>query len=108
MDIKQVQSQLKQFQKAVSEKIKIDQMIIFGSYLEGTAQDGSDIDVIVVSENFNGVDNFDRSRILDMAAGDIDPEIQAWGFTQQELEAADELTTLGYARTSGFKFQFNS
>ena len=103
MDIKQIQPQLKFFLQTVSRFVKVDQMIIFGSYMEGTAKRDSDIDVIVVSENFKNIDNFDRSRLLDKAAGDIDPEIQAWGFTRDELEAADELTTLGHARTSGIR-----
>ena len=104
MDINQIQQPLNQFLQAVSKNVRVDQLIIFGSYLEGKARSDSDIDVVVVSENFRDIDPFDRSRMLDNAAGDINPEIQAWGFTAEELEAADELTTLGYARTSGIRF----
>jgi predicted nucleotidyltransferase len=103
MDISQIQQPLNQFLQAVSQDIQIDQLILFGSYLEGNAGPDSDIDVVVVSENFRTIDPFDRSRLLDKAAGDIAPEIQAWGFTPEELEAADELTTLGYARTAGVR-----
>jgi len=103
MDIKQVQKPLTQFVQNIPASIKVDQVIVFGSYLEGKARPDSDIDVVVVSENFRDIEPFDRSRMLDKAAGDINPEIQAWGFTTEELEAADELTTLGYARTSGIR-----
>lgn len=104
MDLSQIQPPLNQFLQAVSSRIKVDQMIIFGSYLEGTAREDSDIDVVVVSEDFKKLRADKRTQVLDQAARFIRPEIQAWGLTNEEMEAADELTTFGYARTSGIRF----
>jgi hypothetical protein len=39
---------------------------------------------------------------LDKVAQFIRPEVVATGFTQEELESADELTILGNARTSEY------
>ena len=79
-------------------------MYIFGSYLEGNPTTDSDIDVIVVSDDFQTMDEDKRLDILEEAASDIEPDIEAWGFTNRELENADELSTLWYARTSGIPF----
>src|SRR4030067_1125623 len=49
------QKTLIQFVKNIPASIKVDQVIVFGSYLEGTARPDSDIDVIVVSDDFRGM-----------------------------------------------------
>lgn len=104
MDIKQIQKPLTQFVANIPPSLKVDKVLVFGSYSKGTATKDSDIDVVVASEDFEKIDHFDRIKILDTAAGDIKPEVQAWGFTNQELESFDELTTAGQARTSGIRF----
>ena len=103
MDISKINQPLTQFSENLSKQIHIDKVFVFGSYSKGTATENSDIDVVVVSENFRGQDEFSRWKILDVAAHYISPEIQAWGFTQDELDEADELTTLGQARTKGIR-----
>lgn len=104
MDIKQVQKPLTQFVKNIPASIKVDQVIVFGSYLEGTARSDSDIDVIVVSDDFRGMDEDQRLKLLYQSRRFIEPEVHRWGFTSEELNQASELTTLGYARTSGIRF----
>jgi predicted nucleotidyltransferase len=80
-------------------------VIIFGSYLEGLATEESDIDVLVISDEFAGLNEDNRLDILDAAAEGIVPEIHPWGFTSDELKKAHRLTTLGYAREKGVRFQ---
>ena len=92
-----------QYQRALARKITIEQMIVFGSHLEGKARADSDIDVFVISEDFKTLDFDQRWDILYDAAEAIEPEIDAWGFTPNELEQASRLTTLGHAREKGLK-----
>ena len=104
MDIKRIQSPLKQFIRNLPRSINVDRVIVFGSYLEGTAEPDSDIDVIVVSENFKQMDEDQRLDLLYFAKRYVDPEIHPWGFTNDELQAASPLTTLGHARDHGWRF----
>ena len=104
MDTRQINQPLKKFIKAVSQKVAVDEVIVFGSRLEGNAREDSDIDVIVVSDDFRKMDEDQRLDILYDAADDIDPEVHPWAFTNEELNQKSELTTWGYARTSGFRF----
>lgn len=43
--------------------IQIDEIIIFGSYAEGTAKNDSDIDIIVISKDFRNKDIFERVQL---------------------------------------------
>jgi predicted nucleotidyltransferase len=44
-------------------QIKIDQLILFGSYAKGTQTKDSDIDIAVVSENFTGNRFLDNRKL---------------------------------------------
>jgi predicted nucleotidyltransferase len=104
MGINQIKKPLNQFLREVSKSIKVDQMIIFGSYAKGTATPDSDIDVLVISDNFKKVREDKRLNILDRAARFIRPEIVAAGFTNEELVKFGELSILGQARMLGARF----
>jgi uncharacterized protein len=104
MDMHPVKKPLNEFLQNVAKTIKVEQMIIFGSYLEGTATEDSDVDVFVISDDFKTVELEKRLDILDAAAEGIEPKVHPWGHTTEELNRADELTLLGYARTVGLRF----
>ncbi len=103
MDTRTVDRRLAEFRKAVAKRIRVAELIVYGSYLEGNATEDSDIDVLVVSNDFAGMTEDERLDILEDAAGLTEPFIHAWGFTSAEIEQASELTTLGYARTAGLR-----
>ncbi len=50
----------------INRGISVDKIVFFGSYVEGTAQEESDLDIIVVAESFEGKDIFER---IELAAG---------------------------------------
>src|SRR5688572_3384245 len=104
MDINQIREPLTDFFQKVSQKIAIDQAIVFGSYSTGTSTEESDIDVVVVSEDFKNLRSDKRLKILDEAAAFIRPEIVAAGFTRKELERASKFSIIGQARDWGIKF----
>jgi len=49
--------------EALKENIRISQAVLFGSYAKGTEHEFSDIDVAVVSEDFEGIRLFDNIRL---------------------------------------------
>ncbi len=50
-------------QEALKENIQITKVILFGSYAKGTNTELSDIDIAVVSEDFEGIRLFDNIRL---------------------------------------------
>lgn len=108
MDSKHLRKPLSQFVHQAAEAIKVDEVILFGSHLEGNATEDSDIDVMVISDSFKGMDIDRRLDVLYKATGKIEADIHPWGFTQEELQTASHLTLLGYARDHGIHFDPNS
>jgi predicted nucleotidyltransferase len=43
--------------------VDVDKIVVFGSYARGEEKKGSDIDIIIVSRNFEGKDIFERVEI---------------------------------------------
>lgn len=103
VDTRSITRRLTEFREALTEQIQVAELIVFGSHLEGNATADSDIDVIIVSDDFASMTEDERLDILEDAAGLAEPIIHAWGFTRREIEQASELTTLGYARAAGLR-----
>ncbi|PKK85545.1 MAG: nucleotidyltransferase [Thermoplasmata archaeon HGW-Thermoplasmata-1] len=55
---------VKEFKKEIEKDLSIDVLIFFGSRTTNHYQDDSDIDLIIVSDKFRGVDFFDRGLNL--------------------------------------------
>lgn len=79
--IKKYRDQLKQFKGITCKKI-----LIYGSRMRGTAIEGSDIDLIVISDDWKKYSQRERLEILGIAAARILKPIQAVGFTPDEIK----------------------
>jgi uncharacterized protein len=51
--------------EASKDNIRISEAILFGSYAKGTYHDLSDIDIAVVSNDFDGVSFYDSQKLQD-------------------------------------------
>ena len=51
--------------EALKLNIKISQAVLFGSYAKGTNHEYSDIDVAVVSDDFEGIRFYDNQKLFD-------------------------------------------
>ena len=66
-------------------------LVLFGSYAEGTFKDGSDIDLIVVSEDFSGKGYWERIDLLAEAVYEVFQPIEAVAMTPQEWDSKETL-----------------
>ena len=70
-------------------------IILFGSYAGGTPREDSDIDVIVIADDFKAMNLRERLELLGIAAGRVFEPIEALGYnTQEELESRKKETFL--------------
>jgi len=72
-------------------------IVVFGSCAQGTATEHSDIDVAVISDDFEGMNLFKRLELIGLALGRariIEP-IEALGYTRREFDADVRGTFLG-------------
>ncbi|MBI5197602.1 MAG: nucleotidyltransferase domain-containing protein [Nitrospirae bacterium] len=59
-----------------SKGIRVEKVLLYGSYASGKPHAGSDLDLAVVSPDF-GKDRFEEGKMLLQAAWRVDPRIEA-------------------------------
>jgi predicted nucleotidyltransferase len=62
---------LRQFVATISREIVLREVYLFGSYATGTNREESDIDVAVVSDEFQGIRFYDRQRVHQIIKNDL-------------------------------------
>lgn len=67
--------------------INVEKIILYGSYARGNPWEYSDIDLIVISDDFQNLNLRERLEILGLAAGRVFEPIEALGYTSKEVEA---------------------
>lgn len=92
MDKDAVLNILSLFRKAIESKgVRIGKLVLFGSYAAGTYREGSDIDVVVISEDFRDKDYWERIDILSDAIYEVFEPIEAVAMTPEEWEKGESL-----------------
>ena len=66
--------------------IRPTRILLYGSQAAGAAREGSDIDLIVISDDWESYGYRQRLELLGVAAARILEPIQAQGFTPNEIE----------------------
>ena len=83
---------LKQFKQQIEEKkVHVERMILFGSWVKGSQQEGSDIDVVVISKDFGSKDYWARIDILAQAVYKVLAPIEAVAMTPQEWDSKESV-----------------
>lgn len=70
--------------------INSQKIILYGSYAKGNPREDSDIDLIVISDDFKGMNLRERLEILGIAAGRVFEPIEALGYISKEIEQKKE------------------
>ena len=92
MDKKTVLEIIKRFHQEIEVRgIRPTKLILYGSYAAGTNRESSDIDIIVVSDDFAGKSYWERIDILSDVIYEIFAPIEAVALTQGEWERGDSL-----------------
>lgn len=86
------------FGKALeAERVRPQKIILFGSFSTDTQHPGSDIDLVVISEDFSDKDYWKRIDILSAAIYRVFQPIEAVAMTPEEWQRGDSLIA-DYAR----------
>ncbi|MBU4268656.1 MAG: nucleotidyltransferase domain-containing protein [Acidobacteria bacterium] len=90
MDKSAVLKIIGQFKDVLEKKgIKIERLILYGSYATGTQREGSDIDLVVISNDFLGLGYWQRIDLLSAAIYEVFQPIEAVAMTRAEWEKGD-------------------
>ncbi|HPD16762.1 MAG TPA: nucleotidyltransferase domain-containing protein [Planctomycetota bacterium] len=92
MDKRSVLAIIRRFRRALEKRgVEAPRIVLFGSWANGTAHPGSDIDLVVISETFQGKGYWERIDILTDAVYELFEPIEAVAFTPEEWERGDSL-----------------
>ncbi len=83
-----LESIITRFVNLIKKDIAVDQVYLFGSYAKGTQSEYSDIDLAIVSKDFEGTRFFDRKRLLKYLVK-INTDIELHTFKTDEFTADD-------------------
>ena len=75
---------LQKHQNYTAGRLPGKKIILYGSYKDGNPREDSDIDLIVISENFKEMDLRERLEILGLAASKIFEPIEALCYTEEK------------------------
>jgi len=76
--------------------IRVDTILVFGSHATGAAGEHSDIDLAVISDDFEGMDIFRRLETIGsaLARAKILEPIEALAYTRHEYDRSEQGTFL--------------
>lgn len=74
--------------------IEAERIILYGSFARGSQREDSDIDILLISKDFQNLNLRERLEVLGIAAARIMKPIEARGYTPQEIERAQEASFL--------------
>jgi len=85
--------------------IKVEKLILFGSYVRKNELPWSDVDFAVISSDFGKDNSFDELTQANIIANEISPMIEAHPATPQEFKNGDS-PWLAEAKKYGKEIQF--
>ena len=92
MDKRAVLEVISRFEAELAEiGVRPERIVLYGSYAKGTQREGSDIDLVVVSEDFADKDHWERIKLLSEAIYRLWEPIEAIAMTPEEWERGDSL-----------------
>ncbi len=83
----EIRDPIQRYVKALKEEhgVRVQQVLLYGSHATNTAHEDSDIDVIIVSEDFSNKNLLERLQVLGWARRNVPEPVQAYGFTPAEI-----------------------
>ncbi len=96
--IEQVGKELTDF---LSQYIKVDRLILFGSYGYGHPRKDSDFDIAVISENFEQMNILGKIELFSKAALRIDSRLELKGFSKREFLKPEQGSMLELIKSKG-------
>jgi len=75
--------------------IHVKKILLYGSYAAGNPREHSDIDLIVISQDFKNMGLWDRLGLLGRARVKLRRPMEILGYTEEEFDAQGRGTFIG-------------
>ena len=87
-DKNKVRSEINDYIKVLNKYVRVNTVVLYGSWVNGTPSKYSDIDLAVFSEDF-GKHKLKEFQLLSKLAWEIDPSIEAIPYSAEKLSDDD-------------------
>lgn len=94
-----VRRTLERYRREVEREARVERMVLFGSHVRGTGDEWSDIDVAVVSPDFEDVGK--AISVLARARVRVDPAIAPLAFTPKQWDEAGPTSIVAEIKRHG-------
>lgn len=84
-----------------NKNVRVQRLILFGSYANGNANPFSDIDIAVISPSFEGKNLLKRQELLGEAIFPLKEPIEAIGYTPREYKSISPISFLAEIIATG-------
>lgn len=93
------------FIKAVTANgVRIERVVLYGSYVSGKTHAGSDLDLAIISPDF-GKDRFEEGKMLHRIAWRIDPRIEPIPISSNSYENDTWIPLIDEIRNKGIEIE---
>lgn len=87
--------------EALLRSIKVDRLILFGSYAYGRPREDSDFDIAVISEDLGRMGILERMGLFSKVALEVDRRVELKGFGKKEFLKAEKGTMIELIKRKG-------
>jgi len=91
----------RQVTEILAAHIKVERLILYGSYAYGKPRQESDFDIAVISKDFKAMPLLKRMELFSRAALSIDPRIELKGFHSGEFSQPEKGSLLEMIKNKG-------
>lgn len=85
----------------LSQYVKVDALILFGSYVYGNPREDSDFDIAVISEDLGKMGILEKMELFSKVALVVDSRVELKGFSREEFLNPQQGTILELIKNKG-------
>jgi predicted nucleotidyltransferase len=97
----EIRQMVKEYVNELESIIKVQKVILYGSYASGRPNEWSDVDIAIISSDFEGMNRLERQELLASKHLNCSPYLEPLGYSLKEYENAHPLTFLGEIKRTG-------
>src|SRR3972149_3444312 len=95
----QIRAAVREYVRALRPAVRVQEVILYGSYVSGQAREESDIDIAVLSDDFAEMSKLEVIQVLAHRRIHCDSMLMPVGYTPEQFDDPDNAFTREIART---------
>lgn len=99
--LSEIKQLIRRFIPRLQPEVRVDKVVLFGSYINGKPDGWSDVDIAVISNDFGKFDFWEQARFLAQRRQSEFSVLEIHPYTLKDYQRASRLTFLGEIKRTG-------